>query len=74
MPDNAKPTKSTVNILEAYALADAVTPLVAGKDLALVGIAFGMIMGQAARRLPPYEVIVLQNHVCKYIADFAAPQ
>jgi hypothetical protein len=66
-----KPGKSVVNILEAFKLADAVTAVVGGKDLALVATAFGMVLGRAAQPLNNVQQVVLQNHVCKYMSDFA---
>lgn len=67
-----QPGSTMVNIIEAFKLANDVTQLVGGKDLALVATAFGMVIGRAAQTIPSDQVSILQNHVSKYIADFAA--
>lgn len=68
-----QPDRSNVNLLDAFALANELTKTVGGKDLALIATAFAVVLGRAAQTLPPHQVIVLQNHVCKYIADFSKP-
>lgn len=68
----AKRPDHSVNILDAFALANELTKTVGGKDLALVATACGILIGRAAMPLPPLQIIVLKNHVCKYIADFSA--
>ena len=65
---------STVNLLDAFKLANRITDIVGGMDLAITATAFAIVLGRAAQPLSSVQQIALQNHVCKYMTDFGTSQ
>ena len=67
------PDQTGVNMFDVFALSNQIMPIVQGKDLAMVAIAFAMMLGRWERSRKPFpRVAELQVVVSNEIARWAS--